>query len=88
MTAEEFRVACNWPAEGLAPVTRTGRVNSSDFQVQIDARSGQARFGGRGLGHDIGMCQWCAKGMAERGQDWRTMVSQFYPGAGVERLYR
>jgi peptidoglycan hydrolase-like amidase len=33
------------------------------------------------------MCQFCAKGMAEKGWDWPSMMKVFYPGAGVTKAY-
>jgi peptidoglycan hydrolase-like amidase len=33
------------------------------------------------------MCQYSAKELAERGQTWRSMITIFYPGARVERVY-
>jgi len=43
---------------------------------------------GRGFGHGVGMCQYCTKAMAERGDDWRAMVVRFYPGAEIVRTYK
>jgi stage II sporulation protein D len=48
---------------------------------------GQVVIRGRGFGHGVGMCQYCARAMAARGDDWREMVLRFYPGARVERAY-
>jgi stage II sporulation protein D len=44
-------------------------------------------IGGRGFGHGVGMCQWCAKGMAESGMDWHTMITTFYPGIEIQKAY-
>ncbi len=85
LTAEEFRVACNQPVDGLAPITRENRVSSGDVSVEV--RSGVVKVSGRGFGHGVGMCQWCAKGMAERGESWQKMVAAFYPGAEAVRVY-
>ena len=85
LAAEEFREACNWPVEGLTPITRENRLHSGDVEVAIYAN--EVRILGRGFGHGVGMCQWCAKGMAESGMDWRSMVEQFYPGVDVRKLY-
>ena len=85
VAAEELREACNWPVEGLAPITRENRLHSGDVEISIYAND--VRVLGRGFGHGVGMCQWCAKGMAESGMDWRSMVEQFYPGVDVRKLY-
>ncbi|MHB1223168.1 MAG: SpoIID/LytB domain-containing protein, partial [Gemmatimonadaceae bacterium] len=38
---------------------------------------------GRGNGHGIGMCQWGAIGRARAGQDFRAILSTYYPGTSV-----
>ncbi len=85
LSAEELRVACNQNADGLAPITRETRVNSGD--LAIDVRGAVVKISGRGFGHGVGMCQWCAKGMADKGQNWRHMAELFYPGVEVVRVY-
>ncbi len=72
-------------ATGLPLVDRRTRVHSSDFTV-ASTREGMV-FTGRGFGHGVGMCQYCAKGFAERGDDWRAIVVRFYPGATLKQLY-
>jgi stage II sporulation protein D len=44
------------------------------------------RFWGRGWGHGAGMCQWCAKAMAERGYTAAEIVTYFYSGARLAPL--
>ena len=85
LSAEELRFALNQPVSGLAPITPANRVNSGDFEVDIWASTVRVR--GRGFGHGVGMCQYCAKGMADNGLDWGTMVRKFYPGAEVQKAY-
>ncbi|MEP6779044.1 MAG: SpoIID/LytB domain-containing protein [Gemmatimonadaceae bacterium] len=38
---------------------------------------------GTGNGHGVGMCQWGAIGRARAGQDFRTILSHYYPGTVV-----
>lgn len=38
---------------------------------------------GRGSGHGVGLCQWGAKGMADRGKGYREILEFYYPGAEV-----
>jgi stage II sporulation protein D len=42
---------------------------------------------GSGWGHGVGFCQWGAVGRARVGQDYRTIVTTYFPGTNVERLY-
>jgi stage II sporulation protein D len=51
---------------------------STLFAVAIDGEL--ARFTGRGYGHGVGLCQWGAKGMAERGHSARQILEFYYPG--------
>jgi stage II sporulation protein D len=69
----------------LPEITRSTRVVSSDIQIAI--AGDRAIITGRGFGHGVGLCQYCAKGFAERGDDWRTMIERFYPGARIVPLY-
>lgn len=66
-------------------VDRKTRVNSSDFEVAV--KGDRVIITGRGFGHGVGLCQYCAKAFAERGEDWKTMLQRFYPGAKIEKLY-
>ncbi|MFK7895857.1 MAG: SpoIID/LytB domain-containing protein [Myxococcota bacterium] len=42
-------------------------------------------FVGSGYGHGVGMSQWGARGMAERGDVYQRILARFYPGARLER---
>ena len=53
-------------------------VKSTLFAVALDGSV--ARFSGRGYGHGVGMSQWGAKGMAERGYKAERILEYYYPG--------
>jgi stage II sporulation protein D len=82
---EELRVGLNYGAPDLPPIPPEARVRSGDLLVSVF--STQVRIQGRGKGHAVGLCQFCARGMAEQGSDWPSMVKDFYPGARVEKAY-
>ena len=42
---------------------------------------------GMGFGHGVGLCQWGAIGRARAGQDYKRILTTYYPGARVERWY-
>ncbi|MFG0320159.1 MAG: SpoIID/LytB domain-containing protein [Planctomycetota bacterium JB042] len=42
---------------------------------------------GRGFGHGVGLCQYGADGLAERGADHRRILATYYPGSRLERAY-
>jgi stage II sporulation protein D len=44
-------------------------------------------FTGHGWGHGVGMCQWGAKGMAEKGKSFQEILEYYYPGAKIEKGY-
>lgn len=39
---------------------------------------------GRGFGHGIGMSQWGAYGLAQRGASYNTILSHYYPGTQLD----
>jgi len=55
--------------------------------MTIEVWADTVRIRGRGFGHGVGMCQWCAKGMVERGKKWQQCVRAFYPGCSIRRAY-
>lgn len=59
-------------------------LKSTLFAVAVT--DGTARFAGRGYGHGVGMCQWGAKGMAERGYKAADIVRFYYPGTVLGSL--
>jgi stage II sporulation protein D len=42
---------------------------------------------GTGAGHGVGFCQWGAIGRARAGQRYRDILTTYFPGTTVERLY-
>ncbi|MBO9999606.1 MAG: SpoIID/LytB domain-containing protein [Cyanobacteria bacterium SID2] len=41
---------------------------------------------GRGFGHGVGMSQWGAKAMAERGNNYRQILSHYYRGTQLSQI--
>lgn len=85
ISAEDLRLACNYPGPGYPRSTDDQRVMSNDLQIAVDGSTVQ--IAGRGFGHGVGMCQYCAYGMAEAGDSVQTMLQRFFPGAAIERVY-
>lgn len=85
LRAEELRNASNFPVEGLDTITRDNRVPSGD--VEVTRWADRVKFKGQGFGHGVGMCQWCAKGYADRGISWQEMLRRFYPGTKIVKGY-
>jgi stage II sporulation protein D len=67
-----------------------GPLRSTFFDLKLDKRRGEARrlvAEGRGWGHGVGMCQWGAIGMADRGHGYKDILKHYYKSIEVERLY-
>jgi stage II sporulation protein D len=73
----------------LAP-PEGGILWSTDFTVHV-SRNGtkleRVDVDGRGNGHGVGMCQWGAIGRARAGQDFRQILTSYFPGTDIQRLY-
>jgi stage II sporulation protein D len=72
------------PADGNPFILRSAWFNlelvrEGNRLVEIAAR-------GRGFGHGIGMCQTGALGRAEEGQDVKTILGHYYPGARLVKV--
>lgn len=74
MTGNDFRAMIGY-----------GRLKSTLFQVETDGE--RLSFTGSGSGHGVGMCQWGAKGMAEKGRSYRDILRFYYQGIRVRRAY-
>ena len=50
------------------------------------AASSRLTIRGAGWGHGVGMSQYGAKGFAERGSDYRSILGHYYTGTGVSSI--
>jgi stage II sporulation protein D (peptidoglycan lytic transglycosylase) len=65
-------------------------LSSAAFQLTVTKVNGEVTrvvAAGAGSGHAVGMCQWGAIGRARAGQDYRAILSTYFPGTKIERLY-
>jgi len=65
-------------------------LHSGAFQLTVTKSDGQVTqlvAAGAGSGHGIGMCQWGAIGRARAGQDYRAILTTYFPGTKIEKLY-
>ena len=65
------------------------RFKSTDFTAVDHRRIFRKywKFEGRGNGHGVGMCQWGAKVMGERGYTANAILKFYYPDARLARLW-
>jgi stage II sporulation protein D len=65
-------------------------LNSTYFTAEVapgpNGEVGTLTLRGGGYGHGIGMCQWGAIGRARAGQDYKTILTTYYPGTTVGRI--
>ncbi len=57
-------------------------VKSANFTLQKSDKKWV--FSGKGLGHGVGLCQWGAMAMAEKGADFREILQVYFPGTGID----
>jgi len=67
-----------------------GPLWSTFFELKLEKRRGRVKklvAVGRGWGHGVGMCQWGAIGMADRGYDYKDILHHYYAGIDIVRMY-
>lgn len=60
------------------------KLKSARFTVAFE--DGTFTFTGHGAGHGVGMCQWGAKGMADKGYAYRQILGFYYPGLFIRNM--
>jgi len=69
----------------------SGRLlQSTAFQLSVTRQDGAVTrlvAAGAGSGHGLGLCQWGAVGRARAGQEYRKILTTYFPGTTIERLY-
>ncbi len=72
------------PAETLRAALGYSQVPSIFFEPELIDR--EIVFSGRGLGHGVGLCQWGARMMAQKGFDFKAILAYYYPGTQLGML--
>ncbi|WP_409341630.1 SpoIID/LytB domain-containing protein [Paenibacillus sp. MBLB4367] len=54
-------------------------------QARVLTNKPQFLFTGQGNGHGLGMSQWGARGLAERGYDYRSILQYYYTGVTLAK---
>ncbi len=66
-------------------------LKSSLFTIEILHKYGggiaRVILKGKGNGHGVGMCQWGALGMSRLGYTFRQILSHYYPGTVIKKVY-
>ena len=61
------------------------QLRSTNFWIKKINRS--FSFTGLGWGHGVGLCQWGAKGMAETGADYQSIIKYYYQNVEIGKRY-
>ncbi len=72
-------------AEDLRRILGYDQLRSRNFSVKKDGAV--LVFEGRGSGHAVGLCQWGARGLANKGGEYESILTRYYPGARIRRMY-
>ena len=62
-----------------------GIIKSTNFTLKVV--SGEVLFSGLGNGHGVGLCQWGAKQRALDGFNYTEILSYYYPGTVLKKLF-
>jgi stage II sporulation protein D len=65
-------------------------LQSAAFQLTVTKVNGEVSrlvAAGAGSGHAVGMCQWGAIGRARAGQDYGKILTTYFPGTKIEKIY-
>ena len=63
-----------------------GYVTLASTMFDFELAGPRIQFTGRGAGHGVGLCQWGAKELAERGYSAETILHYYYPGTEIRTL--
>lgn len=77
----------------------TLEINAYKFRLDVDAwqirsttfesikkNGDKITFKGKGWGHKVGLCQWGAKGMADKGKKYKYILEHYYPKTKIEKV--
>ena len=80
MRAEDLRSAIAFDAPA-------GQTVYSGFFKTVNEADAIRFVEGRGYGHGVGLCQWCAQSLARSGWRHEDIVTSAFPGAKIIRAY-
>ncbi len=83
----------------IASAYGSKEMNANDFRLLVGPNNlmstafhaknngNSITFSGRGWGHGVGLCQYGAQAMAEKGFEWTAILQHYYPQIELVRLY-
>jgi stage II sporulation protein D len=68
--------------ERLRSALGYGALKSTRFEMleySVEGEAAGIQFQGRGFGHGVGLCQWGARHLAEKGKSAEEILAHYYP---------
>lgn len=75
------------------PIRNTlGKIRSNvikwEYRIDAEGYIKDIYIYGAGWGHGVGLCQRGSRGMAEKGKDYKTVLTHYYPGSFIIDKYK
>ena len=64
----------------------TKLIRSERFSIELLPDEKKIKFNGIGFGHGVGMSQWGAQGMADKGFDYIQIISFYFPNTSIVNI--
>ena len=61
-------------------------ISPSSAPAASTATGGGIVFRGKGWGHGVGLSQWGAKVLAEKGWDYKKIILHYFPGVTIGKM--
>ncbi len=81
ISADRFRMMT---VNSSTTFTSSGSLPSTFFTISQKGNS--FIFSGKGYGHGVGLCQWGAKRMAEKGMTYVEILKHYFPGMTLIKI--
>ena len=75
------------PGNDFRSLLGFSEMRSTNFIIKDNEATGELQFLGIGFGHGVGLCQWGARAMAQRGETYKDILMHYYPGTKIEKYY-
>lgn len=77
----------SWKLSGDKFRSIMGSMRLKSLLFNVEKSEDEIHLVGRGFGHGVGMCQYGAERMATQGKKYRTILSKYYPGIAIAKIY-
>ena len=77
LRGEDFRLTID--PTGFKLKSTVCKIKTDDKNITI--------YDGKGFGHNVGMCQYGAKAMADEGSKYRDIITYYYPNSNIKKVY-